>query len=152
METRIENGQKVEGILEKSIDAEKGFETAAQNSKSISLKNYFLEKSRQRGSFIAELKIELYKRDFTEAHSSGSLTGDMHRVWMDIKSALTGDNDEAMLEESIRGEKIAFKEFEQVLETEYLSLEMRNLLSKQYSIIKNDLETIKTIEDIQKYF
>ena len=152
METRIENGQKVEGILEKSIDAEKGFETAAENSKSISLKNYFLEKSRQRGSFIAELKIELYKRDFTAAESSGSLTGDVHRVWMDIKSALTGDNDEAMLEESIRGEKIAFKEFEQVLETEYLSLEMRNLLSKQYSIIKNDLETIKTIEDIQKYF
>ena len=71
---------------------------------------------------------------------------------MEIKSTLSVDNDEAMLEESIRGEKAALKEFEQVLETEYLSLEMRNILSKQYSIIKNDLETIKTLDDIQKYF
>jgi hypothetical protein len=54
-----------------------------------------------------------------------------------------------MLEESIRGEKAALKEFEEVLDAEYLSLEMRNLLSKQYSIIKNDLETIKSLEDLQ---
>lgn len=152
MDTRNENGQKVEGILEKSIDAEKGYETASKNAKVVSLKNYFTEKSRQRGNFINDLKRELSKNNSAEVESNGSITGDLHRAWMEIKSTLSVDNDEAMLEESIRGEKAALKEFEQVLETEYLSLEMRNILSKQYSIIKNDLETIKTLDDIQKYF
>lgn len=152
METRIENGQKVEGILEKSIDAEKGFKTAAENAKVITLKNYFAEKSRQRSSFITELKLELSKINQTEVSSNGSLTGNLHRAWMDIKSTLDVDDDQAILEESIRGEKAALEEFEQVLETKYLTLEMRNILSKQYSIIRNDLETIKTLDDIQKYF
>lgn len=152
MKTRIENGRKVEGILEKSIDAKKGFETASENAKVVSLKNYFTEKSRQRGNFITELKRELSKNNSAEVESNGSITGDIQRAWMDIKSTLAVDNDESMLEESIRVEKMTIEEFEQVLDTEYLSLEMRNILSKQYSIIKNDLETIKTLEDIQKCF
>jgi uncharacterized protein (TIGR02284 family) len=113
------------------------------------LKHYFADKSRQRGSFVAELELELSQLPETEVTSNGSITADFHRSWMDLKATLSVDNDEAMLEESIRGEKAALKEFEEVLDAEYLSLEMRNLLSKQYSIIKNDLETIKSLEDLQ---
>jgi len=149
METGIKNGPKVEGILEKLIDAEKGFQSASENAKGANLKRYFADKSRQRGSFVAELELELSKLPQTEVTSNGSITADLHRSWMDLKATLSVDNDEAMLEESIRGEKAAFKEFEEVLDAEYLSLEMRNLLSKQYSIIKNDLETIKSLEDLQ---
>lgn len=152
METKIENGQKVEGILEKSIDAEKRFQTAALNAKATTLKNYLAEKSKQRSNFISELKLELSKKDYTQVESNGSLTGNIHRAWMDVKSSLALNTDDAILEESMQSEKAALEEFEQVLDKEYLSLEMRNILSKQYSIIKNDLETIKSINDIQNYF
>jgi uncharacterized protein (TIGR02284 family) len=149
MESKTKNGPMVDGILEKLIDAEKGFQTASENAKGANLKHYFADKSRQRGSFVAELELELSQLPETEVTSNGSITADFHRSWMDLKATLSVDNDEAMLEESIRGEKAALKEFEEVLDAEYLSLEMRNLLSKQYSIIKNDLETIKSLEDLQ---
>jgi len=152
METNVEMGQKVKGILEKTIDAIKGFDTASENAKEISLKNYFSKKSLQRKLFSDELKLEISVNHQENVDVSGSLTGDLHRVWMDIKSFMATDNDLAMLEESIRGEKAALEEFGEVLSKEYLTLNLRNILSKQEVIIQTDLQTIKNMDDIKELY
>jgi uncharacterized protein (TIGR02284 family) len=152
IEMKTEIAEKVASILEKSIDAEKGFKTAFENAIERSLKNYFFEKAKQRSSFINELELEISRTTGTTGDISGSITGDLHRTWMDFKSLVSSNNDEAMLEEAIRGEKAAKEEFENILDEEYLTLEIRNILSKQLEIIKHDLESITTLADIQTNF
>lgn len=151
-ELKTENSKKIGSILEKSIDAEKGFKTAFRNATDRSLKIYFFEKSKQIASFIQELELEISKTNETIGDISGSSAGNIHRTWMDLKSFLSTNNDEAMLEEAIRGEKAANEEFENVLSEKHLTLEIRNILRKQLELIKHDLKTIKTIEEIQIHF
>ena len=67
---------------------------------------------------------------------------------MDIKAMLSLDNEESMLEESIRGEKTAVKEYEDVLSEIHLPSSTKTLLETQKNKIEFGLENIKTLEDI----
>ena len=50
---------KLNDLLEKTYDAEKGFKKAAENVKNEALKNYFSKKAQERYDFGHELKSEI---------------------------------------------------------------------------------------------
>jgi uncharacterized protein (TIGR02284 family) len=142
-----EVGEKLNELLEKTYDAEKGFKNAADNIKNKARKNYFRSKSEERYNFGHELKTEI--RSFNqEIDKDGSLAGSAHRAWMDIKAMLSLDNEESMLEEAIRGEKTALKEYEDVIGETSLPPSTRSLLEAQKNKIENGLYNIKSLEDI----
>lgn len=140
-------GNKLNDILEKTYDAEKGYAKAAENTDHILLKPYFKKRSEERYHFGQELKAEILK--FGEApEKDGSLTGSVHRAWMDTKALFSANNAESMLEESIRGEKTAVEEYEDVLKDTALPPSTSSLLTSQMNSIKSDLSTIKFLEDL----
>ncbi|WP_452231868.1 ferritin-like domain-containing protein [Lacinutrix sp. MEBiC02595] len=141
-------GNRLNALLEKNYDAEKGYKKAAENAKHIGLKNFFNKKAQERYDFGYELKTEI-KSFGQQADKEGSLTGTAHRAWMDIKAALSSDNDESMLEEAIRGEKAAIAEYEEVIEEIGLPLNTKNMLYNQKSHIEQELNTIKRLEDLK---
>ena len=99
-------GTKLNTLLEKTIDDEKGFLKAAGNAKHPDLKAFFTKKSKERYDFGYELKEEL--RKFGQSiEKGGSTAATVQRAWMDIKSTISLDNDEAMLEEALKIEKAA---------------------------------------------
>ncbi|MBP0903679.1 PA2169 family four-helix-bundle protein [Mariniflexile gromovii] len=139
--------KKLNALLEKTKDAEKGFKTAAENTNNTYLKQYFERKSKERYHFGYELNNEI--RSFGErADNSGSITGVAHRTWMDIKALFSLDNDESMLEESIRGERAAVQEYKDVLNETSLPISTHTILLKQQDAIESDLRTIKNLEDL----
>ncbi|MFD0798378.1 PA2169 family four-helix-bundle protein [Maribacter chungangensis] len=149
METYTETvGNKLNDILEKTYDAEKGYEKAAENTDNVNLKNFFTRKKQQRYDFGHELKTEI-KQFGEEVDKGGSVTGAMHRAWMDTKAFFSGDNAEAMLEESIRGEKAAVEEYQDVLKDTALPASTATLLSQQMNKINTDLNQIKRLEDLR---
>ena len=103
-----EVGEKLNDLLEKTYDAEKGFKKAAENVEHASLKSYFKRKAEERYNFGHELKSEI-KAFNQDVDKGGSLTGTMHRAWMDVKSLFSADDEESMLEEAIKGEKAAIE-------------------------------------------
>lgn len=141
-------GNKLNEILEKTYDAEEGFKKAASKANSANLKQYFKTKSEQRTHFKNELKAEVtsFGQKFDD---SGSATAAAHRTWMDVKSLFSSDDDEAMLEESLKGEKAALDEYEEVLNETTLPESTRNLLSKQRTQIQSGISTIKSLEDLK---
>lgn len=143
-----EVGEKLNGILEKTFDAEKGFTKAAENIENVALKNYFRAKSQERNAFGNELKteIKLFNQDIDKG---GSIAGSAHRAWMDIKALFALDDEESMLEEAIRGEKTAVKEYEEVLQETTLPSSTKFLLKAQKNKIENGLYNIKSLEDIR---
>ena len=126
-----EVGKKLNGLLEKTYDAEKGFKKAAENTKHSALKSYFESKSKQRYDFGHALKPEI-KAFGQKVDKGDSVTGQIHRAWMDVKALFSMDDDEAMLEEAIRGEKAAIEEYDEVL--------------KETSLPSNDLSNLKESE------
>ena len=142
-----EVGEKLNDLLEKTYDAEKGFKKAAENVDNSALKSYFSQKAQERYSFGHELKSEI-KSFNQEVDKGGSLTGDAHRTWMDIKAMFSADDAESMLEEAIRGEKIAIKEYENVLTEVSLPTSTKSILSTQKNKIQMGLSRIKTLEDL----
>ena len=142
-----EVGKQLNDLLEKTYDAEKGFKNAADNVDHTSLKNYFKQKAQERYDFGHQLKTEL-KAVGHEIDKGGSVAGAVHRSWMDLKAFLSSDNEESMLEESIRGEKAAIEEYDDVLKDTTLPPTTRDILIKQKATIQTGLAKIKRLEDL----
>lgn len=136
-------------ILEKNTDAEKGYTKAAENATNIALKSFFNRKANHRMEFNENLIREM-RSLYPDFKEKGSFTGDLHRTWMDIKAFFTGDNDEAMLEEAIRGDKAAVAEYEDILQHENLPVNISYVIKDQLVKIKADLSEVKTLEDLNK--
>ncbi|MDC7995520.1 ferritin-like domain-containing protein [Altibacter sp. HG106] len=137
----------LQALLEKNYDAEEGYKKAMTNAKNEQLKNFLKHQSAQRQKFATELDQEI--RNINETpKESGSATGKLHRTWMDVKSALSFNNDEALLEECIRGEKASVEEYEEVLTKNRFEPGLEQVLQAQKSTIQNTLNTVKSLEDL----
>lgn len=139
-------GDKLNALLEKTYDAEKGYKKAAENVSNSGLKLYFKQKSEERSNFGRELKSELIAFG-QEIDRGGSLKGDTHRAWMDIKSLFSSNDEEAMLKEAIRGEKAAIAEYNDVISDE-MPLSTKNILESQRNTIESGLSTISGLKDL----
>lgn len=138
---------KLNDLLEKTYDAEKGYKKAAENTDGSALKAYFIKKAQERYDFGHQLKAEI--KAFGENVDGGdSLTGKARRTWMDIKAMFTSNNDEAMLEEAIRGEKASVTDYKKVLDGRAMPLSTTALLKSQKESIENGLSAIRTLEDL----
>ncbi len=137
----------LQALLEKNYDAEKGFTKAMENAKSATLKDFLKKQAAQRSRFANEITQEL--RDLNEEpKESGSFTGDLHRTWIDIKSALSGNEDESVLEECIRGEKASAEEYDEKLKQFNFPPKIASVLQKQSSEIHQTLSRVKRLEDL----
>ena len=87
-------------------DAEAGFLTAAENVRNTELQTLFAGYAKQHAKFAAELQEEV-KRLGGNVSDSGTVGGVVHRGWMDLKSALSGQSAGAMLTSCESGEESA---------------------------------------------
>ncbi|WP_439130023.1 ferritin-like domain-containing protein [Polaribacter sp.] len=142
-----EVGKKLNALLEKTYDAEKGFKKAAENIDNESLKTYFNKKASERYAFGHDLKTEI-KSYNQEIDKGGSATGKVHRAWMDLKALFSFDDEESMLEEAIRGEEASLEEYDDILKETSLPSSTKELLEKHKTQIANGLYNIKTLEEI----
>ncbi len=140
-------GTKLNTLLVKTFDAEKGFLKAAGNSKHPNLKTFFTKQSKERYDFGYELKEELRKLG-QSIEKGGSAAATVHRAWMDIRSTISKDNDKAMLTEALKVEEAALHEYEEVLEDKSLPPTTSIILKKQKNIILANLETVKILADV----
>ncbi|MDN3724242.1 PA2169 family four-helix-bundle protein [Aequorivita sp. SDUM287046] len=137
----------LQGLLEKNYDAEKGFTKAMKDAKNPRLKSFLQQQAAQRSRFTTELTQAIRNLN-EEPKESGSFTGDLHRLWIDIKSSVAGNEDEAVLEECIRGEKASWEEYQEKLKNENFPPNISQVVQKQATEIHNTLNRVKTLEDL----
>ena len=141
---KIEN--KIREIIEKNEDAVKGFEKAAENTKDVGVKSYFEKRAEQRKVFIKTLHNATPALETGANEIEGSAKGSLHRNWMDIKAFFSNDNDEAMLEEAVRGDKAALSEYNEILVESMVPHRLKEIVREQRDEIMNDLETSEILE------
>lgn len=136
---------KLNHILEKNFDAEKNYRFAAENAENSRLEQFYTERAEERYDFQHELKSEV--RSFGEIpKEESSFLGDVQRTWMNLKTALSNNKEEVLLEEVIRGEQKALEEYEEILDSPDLRPSTRSILLKQKEAIEVILKKTKNKE------
>src|SRR5687767_5415643 len=109
-ETSPETNESVISTLNNLIETckvgQEGFKDAAEGVENSELKSLFYEYSQQRSEFVGVLQ-GLVRSLGGDPETSGSVTGAMHRGWINIKSAVTGRDEGSILNECERGEDYA---------------------------------------------
>ncbi len=132
-------------LIETARDGQEGFRTAAEDAKDSELARVFTEFSMQRTNFIAELQDRIRSLG-GEVKTSGSITGSVHRGWMDLKAALSSHEPHAVLAECERGEDAAVSAYRDALE-ENLDPVTRGLVSRQYASVQAAHDRVKQLRD-----
>lgn len=139
--------KELNDIIVRNNDASKGFRTAADNVKSKDLKTIFEDCSTQRNTFADEIQ-GIVRSLGGEPKDHTSTESKLHRTWMDLKSSLSSDNDESILEACITGEKAAVKEYDKFLDKSGISTDIRSRIDAQRSMVKRTLEEVRELEHI----
>jgi uncharacterized protein (TIGR02284 family) len=99
-------------LIETLKDGEEGFRTAADGLTDPQTKAIFQQYSRERAKMAQELQAEVRALG-GDPEQAGSMSGSVHRGWINIKSAVTGKSDASIISEAERGEDIAKKAYEE---------------------------------------
>lgn len=133
-------------LIETLKDGQEGFKQAADSIRNPALKTLFSDYSQQRSRFATALQSEARRDGETEPETHGSATGALHRGWINLKSAITGGDEHAILAECERGEDSAVEEYKKVLD-DGLTPSARELVSRQFAEIKAAHDRIRSLRD-----
>ncbi|AXO81843.1 PA2169 family four-helix-bundle protein [Olleya aquimaris] len=142
-----EISNKLNELLVKNYDAEKGYLNAIDNVDSNDLKMFFKRRASERSEFAKELRTEILRYGQIP-EESGSFKGTMHRNWMSLKSTFTSNNEESVLEEAIRGEEASLEEYDKLMKENNLPPTIDNLILKHRNAIQAAINTEKVHEEL----
>jgi uncharacterized protein (TIGR02284 family) len=132
------------GLVETLRDGENGFRTAAEAVEDAELKRLFQSFSTQRAQFAEELEIELVRLG-KEPAEKGHIAGALHRGWINLKAAVTGKDEGAIVSEAERGEDVAVKNFREALQ-KGLPAAIQTVVERQYVQIQDAHDHVRSLE------
>src|SRR3954471_17983873 len=131
-------------LIETCKDGEEGFRTCAEDIKNPDLKSMFTTAAQRCAQAASELQMEV-QRFGGKPEKSGSLSGSAHRRWVDIKSAIMGKDDTAVLAECERGEDVAKSSYERALKKD-LPSNIRAIVERQFHGVMQHHDRVRALE------
>lgn len=147
-QTRQDNDEVIStlnGLIETCKDGQMGFQQASEGVERTDLKSFFSECSVQRSQFAGELQ-SLVRTLGGDPEKSGSMAGSLHRGWINIKAAVTGKDEGAILNECERGEDSAKKAYQEALEGS-LPTYIREVVQRQFNGVIAAHDKTKALRD-----
>ncbi|NHA66495.1 ferritin-like domain-containing protein [Phycicoccus flavus] len=136
-------------LVETLRDGEKGFAEAADKLRGNEHPEWAgtMERlSKQRETFAREI-VEMGHDYGDEVNESGSAGAAVHRGWLSLKDALTGDDASGVLGAAVSGEDHTVKEYEKALDHDDLSEGFRTLVSRQHQAVVAARDEVKALRD-----
>ena len=133
------------GLIETCKDGTEGFKQAAEAVKRNDIKDVFMRYSQERAAYAADLQ-NLVTSLGGDPQNSGSFAGTMHRGWINIKTAIAGSEESAVLNECERGEDSAKKMYKEALEKDLPDF-VRTTVQKQYEGVLAAHDHVKMLRD-----
>ena len=140
----------INDLIEINNDRVAGFEKAIADIKdeNIDLKELFQGYAAQSRKNSEELAAIVGSAD--EVETGNSVSGTLHRAWIDVKSIFGGSDRESILSEAERGEDAIKKAYQDALNSEDLPAEALQTVTSQASEINAAHDQIKALRDTAK--
>ncbi|AYL99161.1 ferritin-like domain-containing protein [Mucilaginibacter celer] len=138
-------------LIEINNDRVAGFEKAIAdiNDENIDLKELFQRYAAQSRENSQELAA-LVGAEGDEVETGTSVSGSLHRAWIDVKSIFGGSTRESILSEAERGEDAIKKAYREALEDTELNATARETITRQQSGINAAHDEVKALRDASK--
>ncbi|GGC76075.1 PA2169 family four-helix-bundle protein [Undibacterium terreum] len=134
-------------LIETCKDGEEGFKTCVEDASDRHPQLKAMLVDRQRGCAAAASELQdLVRAQGGDPETSSSVAGALHRSWVNIKTAITGKDDEAVLNECERGEDSAVRSYRKALEKD-LPAHIRLVVERQYQGVLHNHDQIKNLRD-----
>ncbi|WP_138432874.1 ferritin-like domain-containing protein [Winogradskyella algicola] len=147
MNNTKERSNKLNELIEKNMNAKDSYEKAIEKVDSADIKNFFKSRAEERARFVKELRSEVWEnKDIPE--NSGNIKGELHQNWMSLKSLFSSNDEEAMLQETVRIEKTSLKEYNEVISGHAMPSPLINTLKNQKSAIETAIRSAENFENI----
>lgn len=143
----------IKNLVDIAHTGHEGYNTAADNVKNPEYAALFRGFAQQRQTFEHELKQCVARLGGDpEAKSAGgmleSAAGALHRGWINIKSAITGGGESAILDECERGDEIAIQAYQSALEQPFPQ-DVAQMLRQQYQSIQEAYTRVKGLARVE---
>jgi len=128
-------------LIEINKTGAKGYQEAAEGVTSPQLKSELSRLSQQRAQFASELTQHASQHglNVTDGNTVEGLLTDaaavVHHGWINLKSAITGQSDAAILGECETGDAVALKAYETALQSSNLPAQAKTVIEQQHSQI-----------------
>lgn len=130
-------------LLELLHDSHDGYKESAEEVEDSKLKKLFIELATMRERMIKELQAILRQLG-VEPEVTGSMLAAGHRLFLDLKSLVTGGDVSAIVKEINRGENFTIDRFKEALAAD-LPIELKNLVQRYLTEIQTNLATVETV-------
>ncbi|MFQ6171597.1 ferritin-like domain-containing protein [Oryzobacter sp. R7] len=134
-------------LVETLKDGERGFGAAAEKLRDSDRPEWAATMERfseQRAQFRREI-VALGHAYGDDVDESASAAGALHRGWIALKDALTGDDAGSVLGAAVTGENHAVSEYEKALEKD-LSAGFREVVSRQHAAVVAARDEVKGLQ------
>jgi uncharacterized protein (TIGR02284 family) len=133
------------GLIKTTLDSVNGYREAAENADRSQYKGMFAERAMKREQLARDLQDEVRALGGDPQRDQGML-GAAHNKFVDLKSALTGGSDKAVIEEVERGEDHIRDRFKHALEDDDLPPQVRSTVERLYRSVKADHDEVSRIK------
>ncbi|SEJ37705.1 conserved hypothetical protein [Dyadobacter sp. SG02] len=137
-------------LIEINNDRVAGFEKAIEDieDENIDLKTIFEEYAQQSRKYVQELSAIAGTAPHLEEDKS--VSGTLHRAWIDIKSLFGGSDRASILSEAERGEDAIKKAYQDALSNNELGMQALEIVRGQAQGIYAAHDRIKALRDTAK--
>jgi uncharacterized protein (TIGR02284 family) len=136
------------GLIEISKDGEQGFRTSADALISPEIKAFFHEAARRCAEGARQLQNQVRALG-GDPEQSGTWSGSAHRGWVNLKSAITGKDELAILTECERGEDVAKAAYAKALKAD-LPPNVRSIVERQYQGVKQNHDRVRDLRNARR--
>lgn len=134
-------------LTETCTDSEALFKVCAADAsdRHPDLKKMLADRQFDYAAAASELR-ELVFAEGGQPETGSSMAGALHRRWVDLKKAIAGLDDEAVLNECERAEDSAARSYQKALETD-LPAPIRLVVEREYQGVLRNYGTISELRD-----
>src|SRR5437764_7007548 len=132
-------------LIATTIDSITGYEDSAQNVDNERFREIFRQRANERQQIVEQLRSEV-RRLGGEPEDGGSFMGKAHQRFEDLKAAITGRDEKAIINEVERGEDYLKDKWQTALQSGDLDGETHDLVERCYQSIKAGHDQISQLK------
>ena len=123
-------------LIATTIDSITGYEDSAQNIDNERFREIFRQRANERQDVVEQLRAEV-RRLGGNPEDDGSFMGKAHQRFENLKAAVTGRDEKAIINEVERGEDYLKSKFEAALNGDTLSGDSRSVVERCYQSVRS---------------
>ena len=132
-------------LIATTIDSVDGYRTSAADVQNPHYAQLFTARATERSSVVEQLRAEV-RRLGGNPEDDGTALAAGHRAFVNLKAAVTGRDDQAIVNEVERGEDHIKSKYEAALADESLSSDCRSLIQMAYASVKNGHDEMRDLK------